>query len=198
MWLLGKEDPRIIKYKSVDARRCPICGQYIKTDEPCYLVVCNAIPEARTLGLQNMMPHAACWDKFSAGARSDGELAAKLKKHRMPKAAPLTEEQLKEIEAFKYAAAKSGFRIMTNTRENGVRASKNGSTSAVVYNPYAKTITYKDRRKDFLMKSLVDREVVAVVYNRMHEYLEDGKRDDYSAAKTIANIVSETKKMFGE
>ena len=198
MWLLGKEDPRIIKYKSVDARRCPICGQYIKTDEPCYLVVCNAIPEARALGLQNMMPHAACWDKFSAGARSDGELAAKLKKHRMPKAAPLTEEQLREVKAFGWAVHQCGYRIISNMRDNGIRATRNGTTSSVIYNPYSKSIVYKDRRKDFLMKSLVDREIVARVYNKMHEYLEDGKHDDFSAAKTIANIVSETKKMFGE
>ena len=196
MWELGGEQPRVIRFKSCDAKRCPICGQYLAKDDETYIVVCLAIPEARSLGLQNMMPHTDCWNRFCQGVSSNDELAIKLKKHRMPKAKPLTEEQMKLVEAFVRAATDCGYRMILNTRDNGVRAVRSGTTSAVVYNPYSKTISYTDKRKDFLMKSLIDREVIARVYNKMHEYLGDDKRDDYSAAKTIGGIISETNKMF--
>ena len=197
MWVLGKDTPRIIWYKSSDARRCPICGQYITKEEECYLVVCNAIPEARELKLQNFTPHVACWDKFHQGIASDAELALKLKKHRKPKAAPLTPEQLKKVEAFGWAAHQCGYRVISNTRDNGIRATRNGTTSSVIYNPYADALTYRDKRKDFLFKALVDRQVVANIYNKMHEYLEDGKRDDFSAMGTISSIVNDVNDKFG-
>lgn len=196
MWKLGGEQPRIIRFKSSDAKRCPICGQYLAKDDETYLIVCLAIAEARDAGLQNMMPHTTCWDEFCSDVTSNADLACKLKKHRMPKAKPLTEEQLTRLKAFMQAASDCGYRMMSNTRDNGVKATKNGTTSAVVYNPYSNTISYTDKRKDFLMKSLIDREVIARVYNKMHEYLGDGKRDDYSAAKTIGGIISETNKFF--
>lgn len=194
MWELGGEQPRIIHYKSIDAKRCPICGQYLSKNDECYVVVCNGIPVAREMGLQNIMPHTTCWNNFCENITSDEILAQKLKKHRMPKAKPLSEEQAKCVRAFIYAASRCGFHESVNTRDNGVRASKRGTTSSVTYNPYSKTITYHDKRKDFLFKSLVDREVVAEVYNKMHEYLGDDKRDDFSALKSIAEIIREANK----
>ena len=197
MWVLGQDNPRVVKYKSTDAQRCPICGQYIQTDEPCYLVVCNAIPEARRLKLNNFIPHTTCWDNFCSGAVSDEALAIKFKKHRPPKAKPLSEEQMKNIEAFKYAAYQCGYRIISNTRDNGVRATRNGTTCSVIYNPYADKLIYRDKRKDFLFKTFIDRDIIASFYNKMHEYLEDGKRDDFSATKAVTNVFDEVNKMFG-
>lgn len=198
MWELGGEQPRTIKFRSCDAKKCPICGQYLTKDDECYIVVCNGVPEARAVGLQNIMPHTACWDEFCRNITSNEYLAQKLKKHRPPKARPLTEEQLKLVETFTRAAFDCGYRVCSSTRDNGVRAVKNGTTSALEYNPYSNTISYKDKRKDFLFKSLVDRELVAKVYNKMHEYLGDDKRDDFSALGTIEGIMTEANEMLGE
>ena len=194
MWELGGNEPRVIKITSCEAKRCPICGQYLLKNDDCYVVVCNAITEARNLGLQNVMPHTACWGAFCQNISSDETLAQKLKKHRMPKAKPLSEEQTRCVKAFVYAASRCGFHDSSNTRDNGIRASKRGTSASVVYNPYTKTITYHDKRKEFLFKSLVDREVVAEVYNEMHKFLGDDKRDDFSALKSIAGIIREANK----
>ena len=197
MWELRSESgPRTFTYKSGTINRCPVCGQHFISGEEYFLIVCNAIPEARARKLSNFMAHVACWNTFCSGITSDEDLAEKLRKHRKPKLKPLTEEQETRVEAFKQAAYTFGYRILTWTREGCLKARKDGYSSTLTYNPYDKSLSYGDNRADFLLKSLVDRELVARVYNKMHELLGDGKRDDYTALGTINQVIEETNRFF--
>lgn len=199
MWELRTADgPRELCYpkSALEPRRCPICGQYFKADEKYYIIVCNSIPEARDRQLGNAMVHTECWQKFCVGIESNDSLAQKLKKHRTPKSDPFTDEQMKSIEAFKTAAKSYGFIVMNWTREHCLKATRRGTTSSVVYNPYSGNIYYKDRCKDTLFKDMFDRQVAVNVYNKMHELLRDGKRDDYSALKIVSDAVKAANEVF--
>lgn len=142
------------------------------------------------------MVHTDCWNKFCEGVDNDLALATKLKKHRIPSVKPLTEEQKREVEAFEKAAAAYGYWTITKPRNGCIKATKNGTTCSVLYNTYSGVIKYEDRRKSELLKSLFDRQIETNIFNKMHEILGDGKRDDYSALGTIAGVVEETNKFF--
>ena len=198
MWELRNSDgPRELRWSAgITPKRCPICGQYFVAKDAYYIIVCNAISEARERQLNNEMVHTECWHKFCEGIESNEVLAEKLKKHRKPKPAPFTEEQNRAIEAFKNASNSFNFRELSWTREKCLRATRRGTSSSVVYNPYSGSVTYEDRRKDSLFKGVFDRQISVNVYNKMHEILEDGKHDDYSVAKVVSRVVEETNKIF--
>lgn len=198
MWeLKNPEGPRILRFgKIAETRRCPICGQYFSRGEQYYLIVCNAIPEARSEGLENLIVHTHCWETFCAGITSDASLASKLKKHRKPKPRPLTEEQNRHVEAFKTAAYQHNFKSLPNTRDGRVKAERLGTTMSLIYNPYTDVISYHDRRKYELFKPLFDRQLETNVYNKMQELLGTDKRDDYSVEKVFSDVVNSVNKMF--
>ena len=199
MWeLRNQEGPRIFRMTGglIEPRRCKCCGQYMLKGEEYYIVVCNAIPEARSQGLENLMAHTECWNKFCEGIDNNLVLATKLKKHRIPSARPLTEEQQKGVEAFEKASSSYGYCTISKTRDGCIKAIKNGTTCYILYNPYSGIIKYGDRKKNELLKTLLDRQIETNIYNKMHEILGDGKHDDYSALGTIAGVIEEIKKTF--
>ena len=199
MWELRNSDgPRELRWPKANftPKRCRICGQYFLADDMYYIIVCNAIPEARARNLNNEMAHTECWQNFCNGIESNEVLAEKLKKHRRPRPAPLSDEQNKAVEAFQTAASYYGFKKLNVTREKCLKATKYGSTSSVVYNPYSGSVTYEDRRKDSLFKGMCDRQIAVNVYNKMHAILDDGKHDEYSVTKVFSQAVEETNKFF--
>ena len=123
-------------------------------------------------------------------------MATKLKKHRMPSAKPLSEAQNKAVEAFEKAAATYGYWNTSKMRDGCFKAVKNGTTCYILYNPYSGVIKYGDRKKNEFLKPLLDRQIETNVFNKMHEILGDGKRDDYNALGVLAQAVEETNKFF--
>ncbi len=194
----NQEGPRTFHITGglIEPKRCKCCGQYMLKGEEYYIIVCNAIPEARAQSLENLIVHTKCWDKFCDGIEDNLVLATKLKKYRMPSAKPFTEEQKRDVEAFKKAAAAYGYWSSSKTRNGCIKAVKNGTTCSVLFNPYSGVIKYEDRRKNELLKSLFDRQIETNIFNKMHEFLGDGKHDDYSALGTIAGVIEETNKFF--
>jgi hypothetical protein len=49
-----------------------------------------------------------------------------------------------------------------------------------------------------LFDSFYTREIVAKVFNKMHEILGDGRHDDYSAAASIQKVTDEATKIMSE
>ena len=198
MWeLRDNNGPRVFQCVKVGAeKRCPICGQHFCSKEEYYIVVCNAIKEAREKGLSNIMPHKTCWDTFCAGISTDSALAAKLKSHKRPKCNPLTEEQNKAVNAFKAAAYHYGYYDINQTRKGCIKATKRGTTMSVIYDPYNCSVSYKDRRKQELFKSMFDRQIATNVYNKMQELLGTDLRDDYSVFGVMSTAIEETNKFF--
>ena len=198
MWELKNDGaPRKIRFMKVATPcRCAICGQYFIPDDMYYIVVCNAIPEATALGLSNVSAHVHCWDGFCNGIEDNTTLAKKLKKHRKPRVAPFTDTQNKSIDAFERAARFFGFTQIKTTRDHCVKATSLGTTVSVVYNPYSGCVTYEDRRKDFLLKGIMTRDISTKVYNKMHELLGDEERLNFNASEVLSNAVAEANRMI--
>ena len=80
----------------------------------------------------------------------------------------------------------------------GRRCNRQG-TGYLEYNAYTDTIDFVSRvRKPGLFDSFYTREIVAKVFNKMHEILGDGRHDDYSAAASIQKVTDEATKIMSE
>ena len=77
-----------------------------------------------------------------------------------------------------------------------IKCKKCGTSIYVEYNVYADHIDLDYRGKRGMFDGFYTRQIIANIYNKMHEILGDGKYDDYSAAKTIDNIYREVEKMI--
>ena len=70
---------------------------------------------------------------------------------------------------------------------------KSGSSLYLVYNVYQDSIDLDYRGNKGLFDSFYTREVIAKVYNRMHEYLGDGLKDNYSMQEDLNKLNREVK-----
>ena len=115
-------------------------------------------------------------------------MSEKFSKRRTPKKAEFTAEEKAKIDAFRSACHHYSF---WNDVEKpyGLKCQKRGSSLYVEYNVYADSIGIDFRGKRGLFDTFYEKQIVTNIYNKMHEILGDGKHDDYSATKTINDIL---------
>ena len=74
-----------------------------------------------------------------------------------------------------------------------------GTSVYLEYNVYMDTIDLDFRGKRGLFDSFYKKQIIANVYNKMHEYLADGKVDNYSMSaefEKLNNEVNDIMKQF--
>ena len=198
VWKRADGSPYEIHSKTLSPQRCPLCGQYFRKEEREIVIVPpmsvrNISPKLRA----NMMVHRAEWEELSAGITNDNDMTNAFLKHKTPRKQPFTREQEAAMSAFVSACHTMGF---WGARElpYGRRCNRQG-TGYLEYNVYMDSIEFVSRaRKRGLFDSLYEREIVAKVFTQMHAILRDGRRDDYSAADTIAKINQDVSEKMSE
>ena len=197
MWEWKTSDGTVRQFNASDNKtKCPICGQYFKRGEKgaCIVPPMEIRSKYKKLS-QNLIVHLDHWEVFCQGIATETELAEKIQKHKTPKKASFTEDEQKKISAFQSACREYGFWEITE-KPYGVKCKKCGTSIYVEYNVYADHIDLDYRGKRGMFDGFYSRQIIANIYNKMHEVLGDGKHDDYSAAKTISNIYKEVEKMI--
>lgn len=198
VWNHDGDHPREFTPRSDSPKRCPMCGQYFKKGEKAIVIV----PPMEVRGMspklkQNMMVHRAEWERLADGITTDEEMTTAFIKHKTPRKQPFTKEEAAACSAFVSACHTLGF---WGARElpYGWRCNRQG-TGYLEYNVYADTIDFVSRvRKPGLFDSFYEREIVAKVFNKMHDILGDGRHDDYSANSAIQQVTSEANKLVAD
>jgi hypothetical protein len=200
MWVWKRADgtPYELPSKTLSPTRCPLCGQYFKKGEREIVIVPpmsvrNLSPKLRV----NAMVHRSEWEQLSAGITNDEDMATAFLKHKTPRKAPFTREEEAAMNAFVSACHTLGF---WGARElpYGRRCNRQG-TGYLEYNAYMDSIEFVSRvRKPGLFDAFYEREIVAKVFTKMHSILNDGRRDDYSAAQSIQKVTQQVEKSMNE
>ena len=191
MWIWRTVDGTVRKFiNSSQAIRCPICGQYFKKNE----ISVTIIPPFKVRGNkklnENKMVHLDEWIEFVGDITDDEELADKFIKHRTPRVHPFTDEEQRRIDAFNQACIHYGFHA-EYAKPYGVKRQVHGSSVAIEYNVFTDSMDISHRGKRGLFDNIYERQITTNIYNKMHEILADGKHDDFSANKAIAEIANE-------
>lgn len=184
-------------------RTCFICGRHFTPSDTIALVVvygpqyeiCKQYSRLKT----NQVMHADELQQICNISNTVEDVYRMLANAPQPKRQQMTEEQKREVKLFEEAAIKCGFKDVTE-KNNGCRCKMYGSTDIVEYNVFSGRIRYNNKRRRQLFDRLAERQIVANVYNKFHELLGDGKYDDFTMAKAIADVnqkVAETRKTFG-
>ena len=197
MWEWKDLDGEIRTFKpNPNTKRCPICGQFFKKGEK----GCIIIPpmEARTQHKklqQNMIVHLDEWQTFCENITTEKELIQKFIKYRTPKKKDFTGEERKRISAFRSACVAYRF-YEEFEKPYGLKCKLRDSSIYVEYNVYSDTIDIDYRGRKGMFDGFYTRQIVTNIYNKMHEILDDGKKDDYSVEKTIASVVKKANEIM--
>ena len=122
----------------------------------------------------------------------------KIINHKVPRKKEFTEDEKLRIDCFKKACFICGFKEEFN-KPYGIKMKQCGSSVYLEYNVYQDAIDLDFRGKRGLFDNFYKRQIIANVYNKMHEYMGDGKVDDYSMSKDfekLNNHVNEIMKQF--
>ena len=195
MWLLTNRNQDVITFRpksSVDNKICAICGQYINREEEYCIVVppMKFRPLDKKLQL-NFAVHKDCYREFIKGVKSDEDLAYKFVNHKKPRKKPFTEEELNRIKIFEEVCREYGFTEVIN-KPYGLRMKKRGTSITLDYYVYIDTVDLNKRYRPGLLDGFYERELVALVYTKMHNRIGDGKKDDFSADKVINEVIEKT------
>lgn len=196
VWKKAEGEPYEFTPRGDKPQRCPICGQYFRKGEKAIVIV----PPMAVRGIhkkfsQNMMVHRSEWESFSHGITDDEAMATALLKHKTPRKLAFTAEEVSAMDAFVSACH---FYRFYGERDlpYGKRCNRQG-TGYLEYNVYTDTIDFVSRvRKPGLFDFCFEREIVAKVFNKMHELLGDEKRDNYTAAEVLQNIANDVNKIM--
>ncbi len=199
MWEMQYEgNPRSFEGRYANNKRCPICGQYIRSNERFYIIIIPHEYRSQHKKLRdNMMVHIGEWTKFCEGITSERELVDKLINHKTPRAKDFTEQEIKKIEAFKKACYDYDFKEEFD-KPFGVKCKKRGTSVYAEYNVFKDTISVDFRGKRGLFDGFYQRQIETNIFNLMHKYLEDGRHSDYSASKAINEVFEQAKKTMEE
>ena len=178
--------------KGHNDKRCPICGQYFQKNESAIAIIPPMSARSHKKLRQNFMAHQDEWIEFVGDIRDDEELASKFVRHRVPRVHPFTDEEQRRIDAFNQACIYYGFHA-EYAKPYGVKRQKHGSSVAIEYNVFGDSIDISHRGKRGLFDGIYKQQIATNIYNKMHEILADGKHDDFSANKAIAEIANEVK-----
>ena len=119
-------------------------------------------------------------------------ISEKIINYKVPHKKAFTEQELFKINCFRKACADYGFREEFE-KPFGLKMKKSGSSLYLVYNVYQDSIDLDYRGNKGLFDSFYTREIIAKVYNRMHEYLGDGLKDNYSMQEDLNKLNREVK-----
>lgn len=186
---------KVFKSLSYDKQRCMVCGQYFNHGENFYLVIPPSIFKSKYKKLSlNLAVHCDDWNSFCKDLNED-ELIDKIIKYRTPKVRSFTEEELYKLECFKKACWVYDFK-QEYTKPFGVKMKRSGSSLNITYNAFSDNmkIDYKGRKG--LFDGFYLHQITANVYNKMHEYLGDGLRNNYSASEEIKNVFDKVNNMI--
>ena len=114
-------------------------------------------------------------------------MAEKIINYKVPHKKAFTEQELFKINCFRKACVDYGFREEFE-KSFGLKMKKSGSSLYLVYNVYQDSIDLDYRGNKGLFDSFYTREIIAKVYNRMHEYLGDGLKDNYSMQEDLNKL----------
>lgn len=195
MWIWRNSDNSIQSFKIFSNHRCPICGQYFRKNEK---AICVIPPQAMRINPKfsaNLTPHQSCWEAFVGDITDDVILAERYLKHRLPRPKLMSDEESARLNAFKQAAIQQGFAKET-AKGYGVRMTRYRSSLYVEYDVYLDHIDVGHRGSRGLFDGLYERQIVANVYNAMHNILQDGKHDKYSVCKVMEEVQNNVNKMF--
>ena len=193
MWIWKNSDGKAYEFtpREDNPKRCPVCGQYFKKEEKCIVIIPPmSVRNISSKFQQNLMVHRAEWEALSAGINDDEQMANVFLKHKTPRKQPFTKEQEAAMSAFVAACHACGF---GGERElpYGRRCNRPG-TGYVEYNVYMDAIDFVSRvRKPGLFDFCFEREIVAKVFNKMHDILGDGRHDNYTAAQVLQKVTTE-------
>lgn len=186
----------VFKSLSYDQQKCFICGQYLKNPEKVYFIIPPSKYKAEHKKLSNnLIVHCEEWDAFCLDVKDEDELLEKIKKHKTPKSRPYTEEDLNRLKCFKKACWDYDFK-QEYEKPYGLKMKRSRSSLNITYNVYSDSMQIDYKGKKNLFDSFYLRQITTNVYNKMHEYLGDGKRDDYSASKEIKNVFDKVNNMM--
>lgn len=186
----------IYKSLSYNEQKCFICGEYLKQLEKVYFIIPPSKYKSQYKKLSNnLIVHCEEWDAFCLGVNDDIELLDKIKKHKIPKSIAFTEEEFNRLKCFKKACWDFDLK-QEFEKPYGIKMKRSGSSLNITYNVYSDSIKIDYRGKKNLFDSFYLRQISTNVYNKMHEYIGDGKKDDYSASNEIKNVFDKVNKMI--
>jgi len=200
MWEMkdSNKDPREFSARYSNNKRCGLCKTFFRPNEKFYIIVIpSALRGSHARLKENMFVHVDEWEEICTGVTTDEELAAKIIAAKFPKRNELTQDESDHLEAFKEACTAHGFR-MEVSKPYGVRMKKRGTSMYLDYNVYMDTISFDHRGQHGLFDSFYERQIIANIYNKMHELLSDGKHDDYDYKDSINKVAAEVGKTMNE
>lgn len=199
MWKWRSNDKvTTVNPKYSEPKRCPICGQYFKKDErACIIIIPNEYKNTHPKLKENLMVHEAEWDTLIHGLTTDQEVAEAVMKHKTPRTAPLTDDEKARLDAFVKACESIGFREVF-TKPFGVKCKQRGISVVFTYNVFMDSIDIDHRGNRGLFDAFYEKQLIAKVFNKMHEILGDGQVDNYSAQKSLDEIADRVKKTMEE
>lgn len=195
MWAMRLKDGTIrsMTAKYMDDKKCFLCGQYFKADDKyCIIVIPFKYRSKHKKLKNNLVCHTDEWLEFAKGVNTYDEMAEKIINYKVPHKKAFTEQELFKINCFRKACADYGFREEFE-KPFGLKMKKSGSSLYLVYNVYQDSIDLDYRGNKGLFDSFYTREIIAKVYNRMHEYLGDGLKDNYSMQEDLNKLNREVK-----
>lgn len=180
-------------------RKCFWCGEYFNNGDILMLVVVDSGYKKIYKKLaKNIVIHKKHWDELTnRHGNNQEELLKELGNHRVPRVkSTLTDEQIREITAFKSACVSYRFYLETSCK-NEIHMRKPGTSIMVIYNIRSKRMTMTDKvRRKGLFDGLYIREIQAKIFNKMQEILGTDLRDDYTVKKVFDKAKENVDKMF--
>ena len=198
MWAMRLKDGTIrsMSAKYMEDKKCFLCGQYFKSDDKYCIIVIPFEHRSKHKKLKNnLVCHTEEWLEFAKGVNTYDEMAEKIIKHKIPRKKAFTDEELFKITCFKKACFDYGFREEFE-KSFGLKMKKSGSSLYLVFNVYQDSIDLDHRGNKGLFDSFYRREIIAKVYNRMHEYLGDGLKDNYSMHEDLNKLNREVQEIM--
>ena len=199
MWSFKDKDGNIrsLDGKYCNGQTCFICGQHIKTGEKYAIIIAPIEFRNHKKLKKNLVAHTEEWNKFSNGIITDMDMNEKILSHKTPRKKPFSEEEQEKIKCFEKACYDYNFKEVYN-KSYGLKCKQRGSSCYVEYNVFTNKIEVGFRGKRGLFDSFYERQIIANVYNRMHEYLGDSKRDEYNYKKSIQELNENVEKTLKE
>lgn len=198
MWAMRLKDGTIrsMKAKNMHDKKCFLCGQYFKPNEDyCIIVIPFEYRSKHKKLKNNFLCHTNEWIEFSKGVNTYDEMAEKIINHKIPRKKEFSDEERLKIDCFRRACIDYGFREEYE-KPFGLKMKQKSSSVYLIYNVYQDTIDLGYRGKCDYLYFVYQRQIISVIYNKMHEYLGDGKRDEYSMKLEINKFHDNIKKIM--
>ena len=174
-------------------KTCFVCGKHFLTGDSIVLVVPPYEYKKKYKRLiNNAVMHQHEWEELKQTHDSFDDIFHTMGRSKKPKKVELTPQQKEMVEQFIQAAWNYGYKDYKYTKD-GAQSKMNGSSDILRYNVHSDRIAYSNRRKRGLFDGLFENQLVANVWNKMHELRGDGKRNDYSADKVLNKALGNSK-----